>query len=305
MGAFLFAATAVLWGSSAIVTGHQSISGAPEVSVGYRMVIVSLVMFCWSYARGQGLSLRATDGPWVALQGVLFFGLAFIAFYYSTTLLTSGISALVLSTASLFAALAGWIFLSTPVTLRMLAGIITGITGLVVIALPQIVVMSSGADTLAGVVLALVAAACTGCGTVVAMRNQKAGMPTTSLIAWAALFGTIFSFSLAAVRGSSFSVAVSLPYFAGLAYLAVVASCITFVMYFNLVQRSGPASASYTLAVVPVVALLLSVLFENLSIDIYLFSGAVAVLLGNILVLSDQGKAPKRPKIVPAEEGTS
>ena len=70
MGAFLFAATAILWGSSAIVTGHQAISGAPEVSVGYRMALVSLFMFAWSVARGQKLSLSRTDRPWVASPGL-------------------------------------------------------------------------------------------------------------------------------------------------------------------------------------------------------------------------------------------
>jgi drug/metabolite transporter (DMT)-like permease len=297
MGAFLFAATAILWGSSAIVTGHQAISGAPEVSVGYRMALVSLFMFAWSVARGQNLSLSRTDRPWVALQGILFFGLAFITFYHSTTLITSGIAALVLSTSSLFAALVGWLFLSARVTLRMLIGIVSGIAGLGVIALPQLAVVSTNSETMAGVALALAAAACTGCGTVVAMRNQHAGIPIPVLISWAALCGALFSFALAFFGGLSFRVDVSLTYLAGLAYLAIIASCVTFFMYFSLVQRIGAASASYTLALVPVVALLLSALFENLAIDIYVLSGGVAVLIGNILVLSSQGRraAPAAP----------
>lgn len=290
MGAFLFAATAILWGSSAIVTGQQAVSGAPEVSVGYRMALVSLVMFAWSAASGRSLSLRRSDRPWVALQGVLFFGLAFITFYHSTTLITSGIAALVLSTSSLFAALIGWLFLSARVTKRMLAGIASGIAGLGVIALPQLAVVSSSAETVAGVALALAAAACTGCGTVVAMRNQRAGIPIPVLISWAALFGAVFSFAIAFLGGLSFRVDVSLTYLAGLAYLAIIASCVTFFMYFSLVQRIGAASASYTLALVPVVALLLSALFENLAIDAYVLSGGVAVLLGNVLVLSSHAK---------------
>jgi drug/metabolite transporter (DMT)-like permease len=305
MGAFLFAATAILWGSSAIVTGQQAVSGAPEVSVGYRMALVALVMFAWSVMRGQSVSLRRTDRPWVALQGILFFGLAFISFYHATTLITSGIAALVLSTSSLFAALVGWLFLSARVTLRMLIGIASGIAGLGVIALPQLAVVSTNSETVAGVALALAAAACTGCGTVVAMRNQRAGIPIPVLISWAALCGAAFSFALAFFGGLSFRVDVSLTYLAGLAYLAIIASCVTFFMYFSLVQRIGAASASYTLALVPVVALLLSALFENLAIDAYVLSGGVAVLIGNILVLSSQGRrvAPATPDT--KEEHTS
>ncbi|WP_394690904.1 DMT family transporter [Hoeflea sp.] len=304
MRAFLFAATAILWGSSAIVTGQQAVAGAPEVSVGYRMGLVSLVMFGWSLASGQRLSLRLADHPWVGLQGVLFFGLAFIAFYHSTTMITSGIAALILSTSSLFAALVGWIFLSIPVTLHTVAGILFGVTGLGVIALPQLAVLSSSTETMAGVALGLVAAACTGGGTVVAMRNQRAGIPIAVLISWAALCGAIFSFTLALFSGVSFQVDVSGPYLAGLAYLAIIASCVTFFMYFSLVQRIGAASASYTLALVPVVALLLSAIFEDLMIDAYVLGGGGAVLLGNILVLSSQGTRTGPHQPAPGKSGT-
>ncbi|PTW62568.1 EamA-like transporter family protein [Breoghania corrubedonensis] len=296
MRALLFVATAVLWGSSAIVTGQQAISGAPEVSVGYRMALVSLAMFGWSLARGQSLGVRQIDRPWVVLQGVSFFGLAFITFYHATALIPSGIAALILSTSSLFAALVGWLFLSVPITLRMLAGIVVGIIGLAVIAAPQFTALSSGAGTVAGAGLALAAAACTGCGTVVAMRNQRAGIPISVLMSWAALCGALFSFALALIGQASFHVDVSLAYLAGLAYLAIIASCVTFFMYFSLVHRIGAASASYTLALVPVVALLLSALFENLRIDASVLSGGCAVLLGNILVLSSQAGAPARAK---------
>ncbi|MEI2385515.1 EamA family transporter [Breoghania sp. JC706] len=296
MRALLFVATAVLWGSSAIVTGQQAISGAPEVSVGYRMALVSLAMFGWSLARGQSLGIRPIDRPWVALQGVLFFGLAFITFYHATALIPSGIAALILSTSSLFAALIGWLFLSAPITLRMLAGIVVGIIGLAVIAAPQFIALSSGAGTVTGAALALAAAACTGCGTVVAMRNQRAGIPISVLMSWAALCGALFSFGLALIGDASFQVDVSLAYLAGLAYLAIIASCVTFFMYFSLVQRIGAASASYTLALVPVVALLLSALFEGLRIDASVVSGGCAVLVGNILVLSSQAGRPARAK---------
>ncbi len=286
MHVFLFLATSILWGSSAIVTAQQANAGAPEVSVAYRLVLASLVMFGWSLARGHGIAVAKRDRFWVALQGVLFFGVSFISFYHATTLIPSGIAALVLSTSSLFAALAGWLFLSVPVTVRMLAGICVGLVGLAVIATPQFALFSSQGETLAGLGLALSAAAGTGCGTVVAMRNQRAGIPIVVLMSWTALCGALFAFALAVIGERSFAVELSLAYVAGLAHLAIVASCITFFMYFNLVERIGAASASYTLALVPVVALVISALFEDLTIDALVLSGGAAVLFGNILVLS-------------------
>lgn len=294
MNLFLFAATAILWGSSAIVTSHQAMAGAPEVSVGYRMAIVSLVMFGWSFFSGRKLFLSRRDCPWILLQGILFFGLAFICFYHSTQLIPSGIAALILSTSSLFAALASWAFMSLPITLRSVLGMILGTVGLAIVALPQLTALSSSSQTLTGILLALASAACTGWGTVVAMRNQRAGLPITVLMSWAALFGAVFSFALAAFNGSSFHIEMSPDYFASLAYLSIIASCLTFFMYFNLVQRAGAANASYTMALVPLVALLLSAIFENLQINSYVACGGLAVLVGNMFVLSDP--ATRKPR---------
>ena len=111
-----------------------------------------------------------------------------------------------------------------------------------------------------------------------------------------------FSFALALFGDMSFKVDISAAYLAGLAYLAIIASCVTFFMYFSLVQRIGPASASYTLALVPVVALLLSALFENLTIDGYVIAGGIAVLFGNILVLSAPARQPAPAKVVQGKE---
>lgn len=290
MSPILFVMTAILWGSSAIVTAHQAVGGAPEISVGYRMAVVSLVMFGWSVFSKQKLRLTGADRSWVVLQGILFFGLAFIAFYHSTRLISSGVAALVLSTSSLFAALVSRIFMSMPVAKQTIAGMLLGVFGLAVVALPEFSALGSDTQTLSGVALAMVAAACTGSGTVVALRNQRAGIPIVVLMSWAAFFGAVFSFGLALVQGISFHIDFSIPYLAGMAYLAIIASCITFFMYFSLVQRIGAPSASYTMALVPVVALLLSAIFENLALDAYLVIGGLAVFAGNILVLSNQGR---------------
>ncbi len=75
-------------------------------------------------------------------------------------------------------------------------------------------------------------------------------------------------------------------YIASFAYLVVFASCAAFLLYFDLVRRIGPARTSYTLALVPVIALILSALFEGLALDTRVLLGAAVILLGNILVLS-------------------
>lgn len=285
INALLFIATAVLWGSSAIVSSQQAASGSPEVSVGYRMAIVSAVMFLWCYLSGERLSLRGAERPWIVLQGILFFGLAFISFYHATTILPSGVAAVVLSTSSLFAAIVGWLFLRSAIGVRLVIGLVFGIGGLSLVVMPQLLGFD-GDGAAIGFFWAAAAAAATGCGTVISARNSRSGLPIAPVMCWSALAGAIFAFAWAFASDASFAVSVTPGYVGGLLYLAIMASCVTFLMYFNLVRRIGPASASYTMSLVPVVALLISMGFEDLQLDAWILVGGAAIIAGNILVMT-------------------
>lgn len=284
MTAALFIVAALLWGSSAIVTGHQAGAGAPEVSVFYRMALVTVLMIGWCLATRQNLVIPRRDRLWVLLQGLLFFGSAFIPFYYATTHIPSGLAALVLSTSSLVAAAVGWAFLRARIGWTTVAGLACGIGGLAVVVSPQLTDLTGGPGTAIGFLWSLLAAVSVGCGTVIAARNQRAGLPIVVVMAWTGLAGALFALGWVLVARSSFVVAATPLYLLGLVYLAVIASCVTFFLYFSLVQRVGPGRAAYTLSAVPLVAVLLSVLFEGLAPSLALGVGAAAIVVGNILV---------------------
>ncbi|KGM29987.1 EamA family transporter, partial [Inquilinus limosus] len=138
---------------------------------------------------------------------------------------------------------------------------------------------------LAGVAWAALAALATAGGTILGARNQRRGIPIPAVMGWGALTGAAVAFAWSAAAGSAFAIDTSVRYLGSLAYLAIAASCITFLMYFDLVRRIGPARTAYTLALVPVVALALSAGFEGLALGPGLLLGAAAILLGNVLVL--------------------
>lgn len=151
------------------------------------------------------------------------------------------------------AAVAAAAFLRAPTARRLVLGLVVGIGGLGIV-LPQILAFEAPAGSVPGFLWALAAAACTGCGTVVAARNQRAGLPVAAIMGWSALAGSGLAFAWGIAAGGELLPAVTLPYLAGLLYLAILASCATFAMYFALVRRVGPAAASYVLSAVPIVA---------------------------------------------------
>jgi drug/metabolite transporter (DMT)-like permease len=283
MTAVLFALTALFWGAGALATALQAgVTPAPW-SVALRMALAGILLLGYGAWRGQSLVIPGRDRPFIALQGVLFFALAFISFYEAAQRIPSGLAALVLSTSSLFAALIARALLGAPLSSSLLWGALCGIAGVAIIFGPGIAALGSGAGT--GFAWALAAAIATAGGTVVGARNQQAGLSIIVILGWSALVGSVASAVWAIAEGAVFVPDLSLRYLASLLYLAVAASCITFALYFELVRRLGPGKAAYTLAVVPIVALILSASFEGLHLDARILIGAGAILLGNVIVL--------------------
>ncbi|HAE48469.1 MAG: EamA family transporter [Tistrella sp.] len=283
--ALLFISTALLWGGGALATAFQAGPVPAVVSVGWRMVAAGLLMMGWAHIRGVRLRLTAADWRWTVLQGVAFYGLAFVAFYSAVRLIPSGPAALVLSTSSVFAGLIGRALLGTSLTRRHLAGLALGIGGVALVFAPDLARLGEGPRALEGLAWAAVSAVAVALGTVIGARHQARGLAPEAAIAWGGLIGGITALTVALLQGAPFAFDWSWRYGLSLAYLALPASCLNFLIYFDLVRRVGPGRAAYAMTLVPVVALALSWGFEGLLLTPAMLAGAGVILCGNLLVL--------------------
>jgi drug/metabolite transporter (DMT)-like permease len=82
-----------------------------------------------------------------------------------------------------------------------------------------------------------------------------------------------------------FSFDASWPYVASLLYLSLFGSALAFGAYLTLMRRIGADRASYTAVAIPVVALLLSSVFEQLRWQFETFAGVALCVAGNVLML--------------------
>ena len=96
--------------------------------------------------------------------------------------------------------------------------------------------------------------------------------------------------------GYEFNFEYSASYVVSLVYLAVFGSIFAFGAYLTLLGRIGAAKAAYAMVMFPVVAVILSALFEGLALDASVIGGTVLVLGGNLLVL----RAREKPAAVAA-----
>jgi len=131
----------------------------------------------------------------------------------------------------------------------------------------------------------------------VSARNQQNHLPVIQTNAYGMLYGAILTSIVALLRGAPLAFDGSIGYLVSLSYLALFGSVIAFGSYLTLLGRIGADRAAYVTVLFPVIALLLSALFENLQLDWVQFSGFALVILGNGLVVNwrQQGAAASAP----------
>lgn len=285
MHIILFALSALIWGTGAYVTTLQAGTVPVPVSVAYRMLLLAGAMLVVAQLTRTSLRVERQDMPWIGVHAATFFALNFICFYTSTHYIPSGVATLALSTSPIFATIISFLLFRETISLRALAGMVLGMSGLAVIVSPDLAKLSAGSDVIRGMLWALGASLGTAIGTIIGARNHRRGISAYSANFWGGTGGAAICFAIALAGGMEITIEPTVRYLGSLAYLGIVASAGAFLIFFALVARVGPGRAAYTFTTVPVVALAMSVLFENVVLGPLMIAGAAMILIGNVLVL--------------------
>jgi drug/metabolite transporter (DMT)-like permease len=274
-----------IWGSTWLAITYQLGVVPPTVSVVWRFALAALILFAFSFARRLPLSFPARDHFGIACQGFFMFGANYVCVYLAEQHLASGLVAVVFSLYVFSNIFAMRIFFGTPLSSRALIGGGLGVAGVVLIFWPQLAAVSFAADSTLGMAFALAATLLATFGAVCAVSNQRRGIPVVQLNAWGMLYGALFVALYALAMGEPFTFDGRPSYLISLLYLALFGSVLAFGAYLTLMRRIGAGRAGYTSVAIPVVALLLSTLFEGLKWEPEMFAGLVLCMAGNVLVL--------------------
>jgi len=281
----LYALTVFAWGFSWIAMKGQVGPVPPEVSVFWRFVLASSLMFAWCFYKRLPLSFPLKDHLRFAGLGALIFSTNFTLFYYGAAALPSGLLSVVFSIASVFnLVLALIIFGQKPGLQTLFAGLL-GFTGVALMFRPQILGTDIDMASAYGLVLCILGTLSFCLGNMVSASNQARGLPLTQATAWGTAYGVLFLGLFALVRGHSFAVEWTPTYIGSLVYLAVIATILAFAAYLTLLGRIGSARAGYATVMFPVVALTVSTFFEGYVWTADAMLGLACVLIGNLLML--------------------
>jgi drug/metabolite transporter (DMT)-like permease len=289
----LFATCVAIWGSTWIAIKFQLGRVAPEASVFWRFLIASAVVFALCHVRRLPVRFDAARHRWMALQGVFMFSLSYIFVYFAEEHVVSGLVAVGYSASPLLGMLGMWLFFRTPMTRRVTVGSLLGIVGIALVFGSEFAKLGTDRDTALGAMWTALAVVVSTLGSLVAYRNNRAGIGMWQGMAWGMLYGSGFALATTLLQGKAVGFEATLPYVASLLYLALLGSVAAFAGYLTLLHRIGAARSGYIGVMVPIVALLISAAFESFRFHPLLWVGVLVSVAGNVVIL-------RRPKASPA-----
>jgi len=280
-----FLVVAVIWGSTWFVIKDQLSAAPPSWSVTYRFAVATIGMFVLAASAGRGFTMTFSGHILAILIGLFQFFLNFNLVYRAEIHLTSGIVAVLYGLLMVPNALFGLLFLGEAITRRFMLGTAIGILGIGLLLVHESNEALPTGHVGLGVLFTLVGILSASAANVLQATDVARRRPLHLLLAWAMLWGTLADAALAWSLAGPPVFPASWRYWGGVGYLALFGSVVTFPLYFRLIRDLGPGRAAYNGAVVPVVAMALSTLFEGYRWSALAAAGGVLALIGMVIAL--------------------
>jgi drug/metabolite transporter (DMT)-like permease len=262
-------------------------------SVTYRFVIAGVTMLLWAWWRGDRIALDRRGLLFALGLGFAQFCLNFNFVYRAEQYVTSGLVALMYALLVVPNAVLARIFLGQRMGRQLLVGSVIALAGVALLFLHEAREHpENGAAVVLGLAIALAGVFAASVANVMQATSTAKAYPMVPLLGVSMLIGAAID---AAYAGATVGPPVfdwRWSYVGGLLYLGIVASAVAFTLYYGLIRTIGPAKAAYNGVVVPVIAMLLSTLFEGYRWSPLAGGGALLALAG--LVVALKARRPNR-----------
>jgi drug/metabolite transporter (DMT)-like permease len=288
MNIILFLTTTLIWGSTWLAIQYQLGGVSPLWSLVYRFALAALMLISYCLIKRLSLSFRGEHHKWIAFQAFFMFFLNYVLFYLASSYFVSGIVATIFAILIVMNIINGRIFLKNSIEMKTVIGAITGMIGLGCVVWSEVVRLEDQDIwvILEGLALSLGATLSASLGQIVFITNVKRGLPVVQINALGYAYGSFFTLLVALVLGHVPTFDWSWMYVSSLFYLASFGTVVAFLAYLTLANRIGPEKSAYAFVLIPIIAMGLSSLFEDLTWTTHTVFGMGLVLLGNVLVMA-------------------
>jgi drug/metabolite transporter (DMT)-like permease len=281
-----FLLVTLIWGSTWIVIRDQLGNVPTSWSVTYRFAVAAVAMFAIAAVRGENLALKGRAWGFAAVLGVAQFGFNFNFVYRAEGYITSGLVAVLFALLIVPNTLLGRIFLGNPVERRFLVGGGIAMVGIAMMIAHEVDAANRGiAAVTAGTLLTLAGVLSASTANVMQGSQLARSQSMFVMVAWAMLFGTLANAGFALATAG---VPVWDPrpaYLAGVLYLGVIGSAVTFPLYFGIIRTVGPGPAAWSSVLIPIIAMGFSTVVEGYVWAPLSIVGGVVALAGMVIAL--------------------
>jgi drug/metabolite transporter (DMT)-like permease len=284
----LFGITLFCWSPTWYVIKFQLGYVDPLVSVFYRFLAASILIFIYLLIKKKNLKFSINYHIWFLFFGACLYSINYVFFYLSNTYLISAFPAVVFSTVVIMNIVGETFYFKKKPSIRTFFGATICMFGIIIIFNNEIFNFNLTNGTHIGLLLALLGTFSASTGNMIYQRNLNNNFPLIETLAYAMLYGSIITFLIIQIKGTQLLFEYSFSYIASLAYLSIVGSIFAFIFYLKLIEKVGPGRAGYVGAVMPVIALLISTIFENLEWQIDLIIGLPILIIGALLVINQK-----------------
>lgn len=281
----LYLLVSLIWGTTWLVIKYQIENTGVVAGVFYRFLISAMILFILNYFLKNKLSYSFREHRFFILQGIFNFSINYILTYLSERYVSSAFIALTFTTLIYFNMLGLYLFYQKKIETNAILGTIIGGIGIFLIFSKQILNSDLNQTELSGIIIGIIATLSASLGNMASIKNHQAKIPVLVFNAWAMLYGSIFSLFVGIVLGESFSFNPNIAFLSSLFYLTVFGTVVAFYAYQTLIIEIGAHKAAYTSIISPIIAVFVSMAYENFVLTKMIILGMILAILGNYLVL--------------------
>lgn len=286
----LFISTLLCWSPTWYLIKFQFGVVDPLISIFYRFFIASIIVFIFLILSKKKMSFNLHQHLSFLLLGVTLFSLNYIFFYLANTYLISGIVTIAFSTILIMNILGERIYFKIKSSKETLFAAGFGIVGILIIFGNELLNFKLEDKTHIGIILSFIATFWASTGNLIHQKNSKDKIPFIQSIAYGMLYGSLFTLIVAKFRGAEIIFDNSISYILSFLYLSIIGSVVAFYLYLKLLDNIGSARAGYIGVIMPIIALIISTIFEGLQWTNNLIIGLPVLIFGCVLILNQKSK---------------
>ncbi len=285
MTVLLYFMVVLIWGTTYYAIKLQLGDVPPMQSVFYRFVIAAVLMWIIVLFRQSKIRFGRDMHLLFAGFGLLQFSLNYLVVYNATAYLVSGLVSVIFSLMILFNTLFSWLLFRDKPTPALLAGSVFGILGLVALFYDDINALSLNDAVFFGMALSLLSTLMASSGNMMAALLKTRGMDVVTCNCWGMTYGMLYLLVAILLSGQPWQFSLQPEYVYSLLYLSIAGTVIAFWAYLTIIYRIGAPRAAYISVLFPLVAILVSTLYEDMHWTLSKLTGIVLIIAGNLFII--------------------